>query len=84
MKLTELGKQELRRVLKANRTRPERIAGIMQAVGRKQLRIARDGVHTVLVCGDSVGVAKRAESGRKRDEPNWIVGLCIAASRLQT
>ena len=80
--MRELEKRELRWALEANHTRPERISVIMQAVGRKQLRMARDGVRTVLVCGDSVGVAKRAESGKKRDEPNEIVGLCVAASRL--
>ena len=82
MELTKWSKRKLRETLQANHTRPERIATIMQVVGRKQLRMAHDGVHTVLVCGDSVGVAKRAESGPKRDEPNGVVGLCVAASRL--
>lgn len=82
MELADLSRRELKATLKANHTRPERIAEIMHAVGRRRVRLARDGVHTVIVCGDSVGVAKRAESGRKRDEPNATVGLCVAASRL--
>ena len=82
MELTEMDKGELKQALRANHTRSGRISEIMQAVGRKQLRVGQDGALTVLVCGDSVGVAKRAESGPKRDEPNELVGLCIAASRL--
>ena len=82
MELTEMGKRELRATLQANHTRPERVAAIMRDIGRKHLRMAQDGAYTVLVCGDSVGVAKRAESGDKRDEWNGVVGLSIAASRL--
>lgn len=84
MELTELGKQELKAALQANHTRPERVAEIMKGIGRKRLRLGQDGVHTVLVCGDSAGVAKRAESGKKRDEPNGVIGMCVAASRLRT
>ena len=83
MELMEMGKQELKGVLEMNHTRPERIAAIMKGIGRKQLRTACDDAYTVLVCGSNVGVAKRAESGVKRDEPNLVVGLCIAVSRLK-
>lgn len=82
MQLQEIDKAQLRGWLVRNGTRPARVDEIMLAIGRHKLRGYYDGTMTVLVAGDRIGVAKRAESGPKRDRPSEVVGWSVAASRL--
>ena len=58
-----------------------KVSDVLIANGRQALW-ASDDKWTVLVCGDRVGVAKRATYARMSDPPRPDVGLAIAASRL--
>jgi len=82
MELRNIPKRTVVAALRLNGTRPELVEHIEQQMGKKHLRWAADGKWTILVCGDTVGVAKRATYARMADEESVAVGLSIAASRL--
>lgn len=82
MELKNMPKRTLEAALRLNGTRPEVVDRIGARIGKKHIKWACDGTWTILVCGDAVGVAKRATYARMADNESVAVGLSIAASRL--